>query len=77
MSEVDPRMVERAYRDLETAGYSRSTLRTLHLILDVDTLRGLSGGATVSGRVRDTCSPVERADTCDRTTSRAVSTRSL
>jgi hypothetical protein len=27
-------MVERAYRELEAVGYSRSTLRTLHLILD-------------------------------------------
>jgi integrase len=32
-SRLSARMVERAYRDLETAGYSRSTLRTLHLIL--------------------------------------------
>ena len=28
-----PRMIERAYRDLEAAGYSRTTLRTLHIIV--------------------------------------------
>lgn len=33
-SRLSARMVERAYRELETVGYSRSTLRTLHLILD-------------------------------------------
>jgi hypothetical protein len=33
-SRLSARMVERAYRDLEAVGYSRSTLRTLHLILD-------------------------------------------
>ena len=32
-SRLSARMVERAYRDLETAGYSRTTLRTLNLVL--------------------------------------------
>jgi integrase len=33
VSRLSARMVERAYRDLETAGYSRTTLRTLNLVL--------------------------------------------
>jgi integrase len=32
-SRLSARMVERAYRDLEAAGYSRTTLRTLNLVL--------------------------------------------
>jgi integrase len=32
-SRLSARMVERAYRELEGCGYSRSTLRTLHLVL--------------------------------------------
>jgi integrase len=32
-SRLSGRMVERAYRDLEAAGYSRTTLRTLNLVL--------------------------------------------
>jgi hypothetical protein len=32
-SRLSARMAERAYRDLEAAGYSRSTLRTLDLVL--------------------------------------------
>ena len=32
-SRLSARMTEHAYRDLEAAGYSRSTLRTLDLVL--------------------------------------------
>lgn len=32
-SRLSARMVERAYRQLQSAGYSKTTLRTLHLVL--------------------------------------------
>jgi hypothetical protein len=75
-SRLSARMVERAYRDLETAGYSRTTVRTLHLVLTkaFEEQVGRRLGAHKprhsddERRVwhRGTCSPAEPGSRCGR-----------
>jgi integrase len=54
-SRLSARMTERAYRDLEAAGYSRTTLRTLDLVL------GKAFGEQ-TGRTLGACRPRESDD---------------
>jgi integrase len=54
-SRLSARMTERAYRDLEAAGYSRTTLRTLDLVL------GKAFGEQ-TGRTLGVCKPRESDD---------------
>jgi integrase len=54
-SRLSGRAVERAYQQLETAGYSRTTLRTLHLVLS-------KAFGEQTGRALGACKPRESDD---------------
>jgi hypothetical protein len=54
-SRLGAHMVERTYQQLETAGYSRTTLRTLHLVLS-------KAFGEQTGRTLGACKPRESDD---------------
>ena len=53
-SRLSARMVERAYRELEECGYSRSTLRTLNLVLTKHSWNRPAGPSVLGSRARAT-----------------------